>query len=244
MPQQKRASDEQLQSFADRLREAAGNNLVSLILYGSAASGESDSYSDLNLLCVLQDLSFSHLVPLSTVVESWIKVGQRPPLLISEKELRASADVFSIELLDMKQHNKVLFGKNLLNEIVVPMHAHRAQLEYELREKLILLRQRLLAAANDDSRIADLLLHSLPAFITLFRHVLVVQGKSAPKTRAETVKILIAESGSDADLFQQLLEARKDQKVAKNLNAKDAARQYLAFAERLTELVDRLPDSH
>ena len=243
MPQQKRASEEQLHSFADRLREAAGNNLLSLILYGSAASGESDSYSDLNLLCVLRDLSFSHLLPLSNLVDSWIKQGQRPPLLISEKELRDSADVFSIELLDMKQHHKVLFGKDFLNDLPVPMHMHRAQVEYELREKLILLRQRLLLAANDDARICDLLLHSFPAFITLLRHVLVAQGKPAPTTRAETIKALIAESESDADLFHQLLEARKEPKSAKKLNAKNAARQYLAFAERLTELVDGLPDS-
>ena len=51
------------------------------------------------------------------------------------------------------------------------MTLHRAQLEYELREKLILLRQHLLLAANDPEHIWALLMRSLPAFATLCRHV-------------------------------------------------------------------------
>jgi len=243
MPQTKRASQQELEIFTTRLRESAGDNLISLMLYGSAASGEADSYSDVNLLCVLRDLSFPQLVPLSKVIQWWTRQKQRPPLLMSEKELRASTDVFSIELIDMKQHHKVLFGKDLRAELEIPMRSHRAQLEYELREKLILLRQRLLAAAEDEERILDLLLHSVPAFITLFRHVLIAQGRTPPVTRSETLKMLILHSGTDAELFQQLLEARKDPKAEKRLAVKEAARQYLAFAERLTEMVDGLPNS-
>lgn len=242
MPQHKRASEQELQNFTARLRDVAGDNLVSLILYGSAASGEADAYSDLNLLCVLRDLSFSHLASLSKVVESWTRKNQRLPLFISEKELKSSTDVFAIELLDIRQHHKLLFGKDLLKDLEIPMGSHRAQLEYELREKLILLRQRLLLVAGDDARILDLLLHSFPAFITLFRHLLIAQGKPAPATKSEAVQMLLAQSGSDAELFQQLLQARTEPKSATRLNARAAAQQYLAFAERLTEMVDGLPD--
>lgn len=242
MPKHKQASEQDLHNFTARLREAAGDNLVSLILYGSAASGEADTYSDLNLLCVLRDLSFSHLAALGKVVESWTKQKQRPPLFMSERELKSSSDVFAIELIDIRQHHKVLFGKDLLKDLDIAMRSHRAQLEYELREKLILLRQRLLSVAEDDARIVDLLLHSFPAFITLFRHLLIAQGKPAPKTKSEAVRSLVAENQSDAELFEQLLQARKESKNAIRMNARDAAQRYLAFAERLTEMVDGLPD--
>jgi len=242
MPKHKQASEQDLQNFTARLRDAAGDNLVSLVLYGSAASGEADPYSDLNLLCVLRDLSFSHLAALTKVVEPWTRKKQRPPLFMSEKELKRSSDVFAIELLDMRQHHKVLFGKDLLKDLDIAMGSHRAQLEYELREKLILLRQRLLSVAGDDARIVDLLLHSFPAFTTLFRHLLIAQGKPAPKTKSEALRSLVAENRSDAELFEQLLQARKESKNAIRLNARDAAQQYLAFAERLTEMVDGLPD--
>ncbi len=42
----------------------------------------------------------------------------------------------------MQQHHRVLFGLDaLLTGLQIPMDLHRVQVEYELREKLILLRQ-------------------------------------------------------------------------------------------------------
>ncbi len=43
----------------------------------------------------------------------------------------------------MKQRNRVLYGEDVLSTLNVPMTLHRSQLEYELREKLFLLRQHL-----------------------------------------------------------------------------------------------------
>ena len=67
---------------------------------------------------------------------------------MTREELEHSADVFPIELLDMQHHHRVLFGDEVVGPLQIPMHQHRAQLEYELREKLILLRQRLLEAGK------------------------------------------------------------------------------------------------
>ena len=50
------------------------------------------------------------------------------------------------------------------------------QVEYELREKLALLRQHLLLALGNDSRMWELLLRSVSSFATLFRHALMVLG--------------------------------------------------------------------
>src|SRR2546430_17378213 len=104
------------------------------------------------------------------------------------EELRRSADVFAIELLDMHEHHRVLFGNDALKGLSVPMHLHRAQVEYELREKLILLRQRLLLAAGDKLKLWELLLSSLPAFATLFRHVLITFGDPKPGSKREDRK--------------------------------------------------------
>ena len=58
--------------FVEKMRTAAGGNLTSVILYGSAAEGEfHPEYSDLNLLCVLQDTSFASLSKIAGAVEWW-----------------------------------------------------------------------------------------------------------------------------------------------------------------------------
>src|ERR1022692_3333700 len=139
--------EKQLTEFARRLRQAAGENLESVILYGSAAGGEfHPEFSNVNLLCVLGETSFARLSALAPAVAWWNRHKHPAPLVLTRQELERSADVFAIEWLDMQQRHRVLFGDDPLPGLHIPMNLHRAQVEYELREKLILLRERILLA--------------------------------------------------------------------------------------------------
>ena len=80
------------------------------------------------------------------------------------KEFDRSTDVFTIELLDMKQHHRVLYGEDVLSGLRIAIDLHRVQVEYELREKLILLRQHILIADGNDAKLWDLMLRSAPSF--------------------------------------------------------------------------------
>ena len=62
---------------------------------------------------------------------------------------RALDRCFTIELLDMQQHHRVLFGEDMVQGLQISMHVHRVQVEYELREKLILLRQQILLTSGE-----------------------------------------------------------------------------------------------
>src|SRR2546425_6491992 len=137
--------------FVNKMRTATGENLVSIVLYGSAVEGEfHPEYSDLNMLCVLRDASFASLTKIASVVEWWRGKKYHPPLVLTLTDLRASADVFSIEFVDMKQRHRLLYGEDVLQNLEVSMHLHKSQLEYELREKLFLLRQHILLAGRDE----------------------------------------------------------------------------------------------
>jgi hypothetical protein len=235
--------EKQVSEFVTRLQQAAGTNLVSVILYGSAASGGYDpEFSNINLLCVLDDTSLPKLLALAPVVESWTKQGHHAPLLITKPELERSADVFAIEWMDMREKHRVLFGPDVIAPLEIPMQFHRAQIEYELREKLILLRQRLLLVAEDEKRTWHLLLSSLSAFTTLFRHALIAQGQPVPATKRESVKALAASLGFDASAFEHLLDIREHRAERKQFRVQEVAARYLAAVEQVTGAVDRMLD--
>src|SRR5205823_8784793 len=148
------AHEKLLSEFVERLKQAAGDNLISVILYGSAAEGEfHPEYSDLNLLCVLRDTSFASLSKIASAVEWWRKKKYHPPLVLTPQELKDTADVFSIEFVDMKQRHRVLYGEDVLRNLDVPMHLHRSQLEYELREKLISVAAAYIGGGNPGKRL-------------------------------------------------------------------------------------------
>src|SRR5271165_1439294 len=97
------STQSKLTDLVSRLKEFAAENLESVILYGSAARGDfKEGHSDLNILCVLRSVTARELARLTPVVHWCCKDQNEPaPLFFTDEELRTSADVFSIELLDM-----------------------------------------------------------------------------------------------------------------------------------------------
>lgn len=240
--------EKQIGEFVDKMRSAAGENLVSAILYGSAATKEfHPDFSNLNLLCVLRDTSFAALSAITPVVKWWVEKKHHPPLVLAANELSRSADVFSIEFLDMKLRHRVLFGEDLLSGLEIPMHLHRVQLEYELREKTILLRQQLLLNSGRPRELWELLLRSLPAFTTLFRHALIASGDAASQTvtlpKRDTVQTLAARVKFDPSPFLQLLDIREHHAEQKDFEIGDICGRYLHAVQQVATAVDTMLDS-
>src|SRR5579863_4912530 len=152
----------QLKEFLDRLQPAAGSNLVSVVLYGSAATGEFRAgQSDLNILCLVNQADADALESLHAISEWWIKKGNHPPLIFTRDELARSADVFAIELLDMKSKHRILYGPDFFTDLEVPLHLHRLQVERELRTNWLRLRQAIIAAPLTEKSHLALMTNSL-----------------------------------------------------------------------------------
>jgi predicted nucleotidyltransferase len=232
--------ENKLNDFVQRVRDAAGSNVEAIILFGSAVSGDfHEGLSDLNLFCVLRDTSFQNLQALAPAVKWWEKQKQPPPLCMTRHELERSTDVFTIELLDMVQHHRVLYGDNVLQGLQISMHQHRVQVEYELREKLLLLRQHVLLAADNKSKLWDVLLHSVPSFATLFRHALIALGNENAPGRREAVEELAKKVEFDPSAITRVLDIRERKADAKKLDVADLCASYLAAIEKVAAAVDK-----
>ena len=232
-----------IDEFVERMREAAGTNLLAAILYGSVAAGDYVAdHSDVNLLCVVRETSFAAMEALAPALEWWRKQKHRMPLLMSAEEMRRSADVFSIEFLDMRRHYRVLWGEDVLKTLEIPMRLHRAQVEYELREKTILLRQGLLAVGGNAAAKWDLLLRSLPAFGTLFRHALIAMGEAGAGTKREAALLLADKLGIDASVFGELLDIREHRTERKAVKVDEIFARYLELVGQVTRAVDKMWD--
>jgi hypothetical protein len=235
--------EKQISEFVSRMRERAGTNLQSVILYGSASAGEFHSdFSNVNLLCVLRESSFAALTGLVAVVKWWTKQKHHAPLVLTQEEIVRSADVFSIEMLDMKRRHRVLFGDDILRDLQIPMQFHRAQVEYELREKLILLRQHLIASGEDEKQMWALLQGSFSSFLTLFRHTLILFGDDEYKAKRDTIQALSSRIKFDSSVFFQLLDIREHKSETKQFDVKDLFTRYLDAVQQVTRQVDAMLD--
>ena len=232
--------ESQLKEFLDRLQPATGVNLVSVVLYGSAATGEFRAgQSDLNILCLVNHTDAKDLESLHAISEWWIKKGNHPPLIFTRDELNRSADVFAIELLDMKASHRILYGPDFLSDLEVPLRLHRLQVERELRTNWLRLRQAIIAAPLTEKSHLALMTNSLSTFCSLFRHAVLALGEKMPATKREAVAAASKLTNSDASTFNQLLDLREGKSDAKSIAIEPSLHSYLAFVESITNEVDR-----
>lgn len=202
--------EKDLTDLLRRLQEAAGPNLTALVLYGSAAHSEfRQEHSDLNILGILARLDGAALEALRPVGLWWWRKGHPAPQLFTLEELRRSAQIFAIELLDMKQHHRMLFGEEFLAGLDVPMALHRLQVERELRINVVRLRQAYLHSRGRRSELAELMVASASTFAALFRHSLIALGQDAPDSRRAAADKLAALLGIDHAAFRAVLDLRE-----------------------------------
>ncbi len=232
--------EKDLSELVEKLKQAAGGNLKSVVLYGSAAAGEfQPKHSDLNVICVLGRLDAAELAKLNPASAWWARKGHPAPLVFTLEELRRSADVFAIELLDIQASRRVLDGEDVFARLEVPMSLHREQVERELRTNLIRLRQGTLAAPRSDANLERLMTASVSTFLALFRHALLALGEQPPQAKRAVLDRLAALLGFDASGFHAVLEAREGKRPLRSGDVAATFASYLAGVTHVTEEVDR-----
>src|SRR6266852_6331326 len=167
---------EELTDLVGKLERSYSDRLVSVILYGSGAAIDSGNhhpgFSDLNVLCVLKQITPRELGDGEPIMRWWREHGHPSPLLMSEEEAHNSADSFPIEFRDMKDRRKVLYGMDVIADIRIDTKYYRAQIEHELRAKLFRLRQQGAQVLSDPAALLRLCLDSVSTFCFLARHTL------------------------------------------------------------------------
>ncbi|HEY8714070.1 MAG TPA: nucleotidyltransferase domain-containing protein [Candidatus Acidoferrum sp.] len=205
------STEAKLKELVSRLKEAAAANLESVILYGSAARGDfHPDHSDLNVLCVLGSLAVEELGRVAPVVRWWVVELQQPaPLFFTAEELRQSADVFSIELRDMQDSRRVLFGSDPIAGFHLPTNLHRVQVEHELRTVLLKLRNAYLRTPGDAGELTSILRKSFSSVLTLLRHVIIAFGEQPPTASRDIIVRAAELTRADAAPFENVLHLRE-----------------------------------
>ena len=234
-------AEKHIAEFVDRLKLATGQNLECLALFGSAVSEEFHSgFSDVNMLCIVRELSAATLDTLAPAFAWWTKKKYPAPLVFSRTELERSADVFAIELFDICQRHRVLYGEDVFRNMQAPMEKHRVQVEHDLRAKLLTLRQLYMVAAGDDARVRKLMLDSVPNFGTLFRHAMIVLGMQPATHRADAIRALSDRLKFDPHVFLELFEVRAGRKKQSEVNARSSFARYMEGIDKVIQAVDAL----
>jgi hypothetical protein len=231
-----------LSELVEKLGKAHGEKLISVVLYGSGAvPDDRDALSDYNILCVLRQVTPDELRASEPVFRWWREMKNPAPVLLSLEEVRTSTDCFPIEFHDIRDRHRILFGEDVVSGIEIDDSFHRAQVEHELRAKMVRLRQKAGGMLSERDLLLRLMADSVSTFCVLFRHALELAGVAAVYDKREVVAAAREHFGIRTEPFDTLLDLRGEKLKPRNApDAIDLFRSYLAEIQVVVDAVDRM----
>ena len=231
--------EQTVRQFAEDAKRIYGESLLSLILYGSAASSEYvEGRSNINCLVLLKEVTPDELRKCAAQLQEWHKQGISTPLFVDPAYVRSSIDVFPVEFLDMKQRYRVLYGQDFLQELEPKLERLRFQCEQELKGKMLRLRQLYLEASQTENRLVALLVKSTSSFMVLFRALLHLQGTPAPQSMNE-ILVALSRLGLRTEAIERVHTLRRKESALKPAEIDSLFRQYLSEVQATVKFVEK-----
>ena len=229
--------------FIDDVRGTHGENLASVILYGSAAAGDFIPHqSDYNILVALHKITPKDLRNAHACMREWNKMGHPVPVYFTVSELQNAGDVFPIEFHQMEHARVVLYGEDVLAGVSISDRYLRHQVEFELRSKLLQLRRRYIHASASLDMLLDLMSDSMASFVALFRAVLLLHNLEPPVTKHEIVDLTVSHLKIDGKPFEKIFDIRENDDAIPlhEVSANQLFADYMEQIEHVIEAVNRL----
>jgi hypothetical protein len=231
----------QVNELVTRLQSAQGDNLVSVIVHGSAiAAPGNPKKSDYQTLIVTRRLAANDLRRFRPIIKWWTGSGYEMPVFFTAEEFGDSLDVFPIEFRQMKRAYRVLFGQDLLADREASKEHLRWQTELELRGKLLRLRSLALPAGESTRDLANLMTESVVSFVRFLRPIPEILGEEPPLGRLATARRAGELLNVDTTPIVRILQLRDEPGELMEIEVQDLFASYLNCLTQVIEAVDNL----
>jgi predicted nucleotidyltransferase len=227
---------EALRELREKLKTAAGDNLVALIVFGGVARGRfRQGLSDINLLVLLKQAQAVDLSMLAAPLKAAWRAIRVEPLIVTLSELNAVAATFATKFVDIRKHHVMLLGDaDPLQRLQIDPRQIRARARQEMRNLSLRLRRRLVAAANDPVALRKALL-SIAAPLSANLSALLEAVQSPDDAGATMFERAAAAFDLNAPALKNLARLRKGEQVEDLARLADAL---LGILMRLADLPD------
>ena len=229
-----------LDEYKKDVIELYGEKLVSIYLYGSAATPSFiPGVSDLNFLIILDEVNINDLKLYHRIHAKWVKKKVAPPIIATPDYLYRSTDVFPLEFSEIMENHILVFGKDLVNSIDIQAGNLRLQVESELKGKLLKFRQGIIFLSNDTTEFKRFFVRTVTSFVPVFRGVLRLFNVKPPYDFLELAKKLEEQTGFSSSILEKAWEIKKGAPISHD-DLNNVTYQFHEELEKLIDLVDRL----
>ena len=211
------------------------NRLLSIVVYGGQVDG--NATVPLQALALVSSLSADDLAACAHLSSDWTRGGIGTPLILPDREFRASLDVFPLEYGEIMRAHTLVYGSDPFTGVDISAGDLRLACEAQAKSHLLHLRQGYVQTGGRLPAVARLVAQSAPAFAALLRNVGRLTGVQTAD-RMEATHQGARAAGLSGDVVDAVLALESPSA----LPSADPARlfpDYLAAVERLAAVVDQ-----
>lgn len=212
------ANKDMEKKFIKEIKNELGKNLVSVIKY------DYEEY-----VIITEKLDFSAVKRILGFVQK--RTSSKLPLFLKRSGILNSCDVFPMEFINMKIDYEVLYGEDILKNMIFKKKDVARELEFELRTKLITLRQAYLTASSNEE-IKELITRAVPTMRPICSGLLFLKNEKIP---GSTEQILSADYGVDIGILNRISEGSFKEEEFEGI-----IRELIEMLEKLIGDVDKI----
>lgn len=218
-----------LDGFITSAREVLGEDLISIVLYGSGAEARLRSTSDVNLLLLLASFDREHADRLREPLRSAQAAIRLTAMFLLEEELRPAVDSFAVKFADILRRRRVLYGPDPFANLEIGRSDAIERLRQSLLNLTLRMREAYIARGLREEQLGVLVAEATGPLRSCAATLLELEGKGtdSPRAALERVAAEVLGEAEASEIMVRLREARSDRVIAPGL----AAPSYFRLAE-------------
>ncbi|HEV7763993.1 MAG TPA: hypothetical protein VGQ76_03225 [Thermoanaerobaculia bacterium] len=226
-------------SLVSSARDAFGDALKSVVLYGSGAEGRLRATSDVNVLFVLtrfDDSADQFREPYRTAQA----MGNVAAMFVLDGELEDAGEAFAQKFADIARRHVVLYGEDVVSRLRIPRAALVRRLRQVLLNLTIRLREAYVERSLREEQCAITIADATGPLRTSASSICELEGKD-PLHPKEALEALVAELGRPEliELLPHLSEARERRALPAGRGA-ELLRRTIELARALHERAQQI----
>ena len=176
-------------SFVDITTQVCSDNLVSIVLYGSAAEGRLRPTSDVNLIIVTKSFEVSQINQLRDELRIGYAAIHLNVMFILESEIPVASEAFAVKFTDILSRHRILHGIEPFTHIEISRAATLQRLKQVVVNLMLRLRERYALVSLREEQLIPIIADSAGPIRACAVSILTLQGEK-PNSPKEALQAL------------------------------------------------------
>lgn len=207
--------EQSINAFVDAAKAAFSTDLVSIVMYGSAAEGRMRATSDVNMLLVLKTFNQTHADQLREPMRLARAAVQMSAMFLLESEVPTAMEAFAVKFADIVARHRVLAGSDPFAALSPSHDALVRRLKQVLLNLQLRLRERYVLVSLREEQLALVIADAAGPLRSSAATLLQLEGQPAlaPKEALEKIVREMNDEGLNVALHE-ISAAREDRQLS------------------------------